>query len=447
MSHNQSSYPVNRREFLISSTALSVTAGLSGYVPQSFADSVARNTLDIPGTEELIPENMPKGFSLSEIRRRWKKCREWMVRYDFDALLVPMRPEGNADVKWLTESGPNWVVFPQSGKPTAIYRYGDEDDDIVDFMQGDIEVDIGLLNRSELIINAMKKAGITSGKVGVGNLSGTLRNDEGGVSYTTLTRLQQALPRVRFESAVDLLMRVKLSRGPEEIEALRLSNRIGELGVKASVETAAPGVPQRDVWFAIAKAYLDASGEPPGRITIRAGAEGNTANGKPLNEIIEPGQILSETLSAQVLGYNLQVNQTMCVGRPEPANWESTFRYNMELFDALVDWAKPGRTFADYSLFYKAEVDKRIARLGGKPYVGVVFHTGGALGDGPRMGWSRDDENSDLVIEPGMVFTIKPRVPIPGLATPSTQIGDGVLITENGAQRLGRRTLEPIVIV
>lgn len=350
MSHNQSSYPVNRREFLISSTALSVTAGLSGYVPQSFADSVARNTLDIPGTEELIPENMPKGFSLSEIRRRWKKCREWMVRYDFDALLVPMRPEGNADVKWLTESGPNWVVFPQSGKPTAIYRYGDEDDDIVDFMQGDIEVDIGLLNRSELIINAMKKAGITSGKVGVGNLSGTLRNDEGGVSYTTLTRLQQALPRVRFESAVDLLMRVKLSRGPEEIEALRLSNRIGELGVKASVETAAPGVPQRDVWFAIAKAYLDASGEPPGRITIRAGAEGNTANGKPLNEIIEPGQILSETLSAQVLGYNLQVNQTMCVGRPEPANWESTFRYNMELFDALVDWAKPGRTFADYSL-------------------------------------------------------------------------------------------------
>ncbi len=314
-------------------------------------------------------------------------------------------------------------------------------------MQGDIEVDIGLLNRSELIINAMKKAGITSGKVGVGNLSGTLRNDEGGVSYTTLTRLQQALPRVRFESAADLLMRVKLSRGPEEIEALRLSNRIGELGVKASVETAAPGVPQRDVWFAIAKAYLDASGEPPGRITIRAGAEGNTANGKPLNEIIQPEQILSETLSAQVLGYNLQVNQTMCVGHPEPANWESTFRYNMELFDALVDWAKPGRTFADYSLFYKEEVDKRIARLGGKPYVGVVFHTGGALGDGPRMGWSRDDENSDLVIEPGMVFSIKPRVPIPGLATPSTQIGDGVLITENGAQRLGRRTLEPIVIV
>ncbi len=447
MSNDHRSDHLNRREFLISSTALSITAGISGYASQTLAESVPRSNLDIPGTDALIPENMPKEFSLSEIRRRWKKCREWMVRYDFDALLVPMRPEGNADVKWLTESGPNWVVFPQAGKPTAIYRYGDEDDDIVDFMQGEIEIDVGLLNRSELIVNAMKKAGITSGRVGVGNLSGTLRNDEGGVSYTTLSRLKQALPRINFESAADLLMRVKLSRGPEEIEALRLSNRIGELGIKASVETAAPGVPQRDVWFAIAKAYLDASGEPPGRITIRAGAEGNTANGKPLNEIIQPGQILSETLSAQVLGYNLQVNQTMCVGRPEPTNWESIFRYNMELFDALVDWAKPGRTFADYSLFYKDEVDKYLARVGGKPYIGVVFHTGGALGDGPRMGWSRDDENSDLVLEPGMVFSIKPRVPIPGLATPSTQIGDGVLITETGAERLGRRIIEPIVIV
>jgi Xaa-Pro aminopeptidase len=314
-------------------------------------------------------------------------------------------------------------------------------------MQGDLEVMVGLLNRSELIIEAMKKAGITGGRVGVGNLHGTLRNDEGGVSYTTMARLMEEFPRVRFESAADLLMRVKLARGPEEIEALRLSNRIGELGIKASIETAAPGVPQRDVWFQIAKAYLDASGESPGRITIRAGAEGNTADGRPLNEVIEAGQILSETLSASVLGYNLQVNQTMCVGRPEPANWESTFRYNMDLFEALVDWAKPGRTFADYSIFYKQEVDKRIAKVGGKPYVGVVFHTGGALGDGPRMGWSRDDENSDLVIEPGMVFTIKPRVPIPGLPTPSTQIGDGVLITENGAERLGRRKLEPIVIV
>jgi Xaa-Pro aminopeptidase len=437
---------ISRRELLASTAAISAGTILTGCASMDASFS-PRKSITIPGMEQLVPENMPKGFSLNELQRRWRKTREWMRRVGFDALLVPARSEGNADVKWLAESGPEWVVFPQQGNPTAIYRVGDEDDSFQAFTGGEFNVMSSLLNRTDLIIASLKQAGVTTGRVGVGNLSGTLRKDEGGVSYTSLAKLTREFPGIKFESAADFLMRIKLSRGPEEIAALRLSNRVGELAIKASVETAAPGVPQRDVWFQIAKAYLDASGEAPGRITIRAGREGNTAGGKPLNEIIQAGQILSETLSASVLGYNLQVNQTMCVGRPEPANWESTFKYNMDLFEALVDWAKPGRTFADYSAFYKQEIDKRIAKVGGDYYEGVIFHTGGALGDGPRMGWGRDDENSDLVIEPGMVFSIKPRVPIPGLKTPSTQIGDGVLITENGAERLGRRKIEPITII
>ncbi|MGY8813853.1 MAG: M24 family metallopeptidase, partial [Gammaproteobacteria bacterium] len=347
MSEIKKTKGISRRELLASTAAISAGTMLNGCASMA-ASSSPRNSINIPGMEELVPENMPKGFSISELQRRWRKAREWMRRAGFDALLVPARSEGNADVKWLTESGPDWVVFPQQGKPTAIYRVGDEDDSFQAFTGGEFHVMSSLLNRSDLIIDSLRQAGVTTGRVGVGNMSGTLRKDEGGVSYTSLAKLIREFPGIKFESAADLLMRIKLSRGPEEIQALRLSNRVGELAIKASVETAAPGVPQRDVWFQIAKAYLDASGEAPGRITIRAGREGNTAGGKPLNEIIQAGQILSETLSASVLGYNLQVNQTMCVGRPEPANWESTFRYNMDLFDALVDWAKPGRTFADY---------------------------------------------------------------------------------------------------
>jgi Xaa-Pro aminopeptidase len=430
------------RRALLAATA-AATAG-SVLQPHLALAQIGKNIYTIPGSEELVAASMPKQFSMAEIQRRWTKCREWMQRYDFDALVVPTVPEGNADIKWLTEGIPDWVVFPQQGRPTAIFRTGDEDSHFESLMGQHLDISTSLLNRSDLIIEALNKAGVANGRIGVGNLAGTLRYDEGGASYTTVSKLQKALPKAEFASASDLLMRVKLARGPEEIEALRLSTRIGELGVKAAVESAAPGVLQRDVWFQIAKAYLDASGESPGRITIRAGAEGNTADGKPLNEVIQSGQILSMTLSASVLGYNNQVNQTICIGQPEPANWKSTCQYNIELFEKLVEAAKPGRSFVDYVNFYKQEVDKRTAQFGGKPYTGVVFHTGGALGDGPRMGWQRDDENLDLVIEPGMVFTIKPRVPIPGLATPSTQIGDGVLITEKGAERLGRRKLEVI---
>ena len=111
------------------------------------------------------------------------------------------------------------------------------------------------------------------------------------------------------------------------------------------------------------------------------------------------------------------------------------------MFEYLVDVAKPGLSFQEYSELYKRKVEAR-----GTAYWGVVFHTGGASGDGPRMGPKRPDENGDLVVKSGMVFTIKPRFAIEGVTTPSAQFGDAVLITEHGAERLGRRTPEVITL-
>ena len=56
------------------------------------------------------------------------------------------------------------------------------------------------------------------------------------------------------------------------------------------------------------------------------------------------------------------------------------------------------------------------------------------------------DENSDLVIEPGMVFTIQPRVPIPGGPAPNCQIRDAVPVTATGVERPGRRRLEAMTL-
>ncbi|MCZ6753331.1 MAG: hypothetical protein O7E51_16085, partial [Acidobacteria bacterium] len=64
-------------------------------------------------------------------------------------------------------------------------------------------------------------------------------------------------------------------------------------------------------------------------------------------------------------------------------------------------------------------------------------------GDGPRFGVGRMEGLDDLLIEAGMVFTMKPNVPIRD-TSPAAQFGDAVLVTENGARRLGKRKLEVI---
>ena len=439
---NKTAHPavdIGRRQLLASGAALSVGSMLAS--GSTTAMAATTQTIDLPGADELIPANMPTGFSKLEMERRWKKAREWMRQEKFDCLLVPARPQGSADVKWLSESVANWVVFPLDGQPTLIFRRRQERDEIQQKSKVEFDLRMSRFNRSQLIIDRLNELGMQNARIGVGNLSGQMRNDEGGVSYITMTRLVEALPKAKFDSAVKLLMRVKLQRGPEEIEVLRLSSRVSELAIRAIVETAGVGVMQRDVWFNVFKTLLDATGEAPPRISIRAGDEANTARGRPLNEKMLPGQICGQELSGSVLGYNSQVNHSLCVGPPAPANWESAFKYCVEIFHTLVDAAKPGLSFHEYSEIYRRKVEEK-----GTAWWGVVYHTGGAAGDGPRMGPNRDDENSDLVIQPGMVFTIKPRFAIAGVPAPSSQFGDPVLITETGAERLGRRSPDVITL-
>jgi Xaa-Pro aminopeptidase len=280
---------------------------------------------------------MPKAFSKNEMERRWKKLREWMNREKFDCLIIPARPQGNADIKWVSESNANWAVFPAEGQPTLIYS-GDQDGrDVEESSPVRFDVRVNRFNRSQLIIDRLKELGMERARIGVGNLSGQMRQDEGGVSFITMSNLIKAFPNAEFLSAVQLLMKVKLERGPEEIEVLRLASRVSELAVRAIVETAGPGVQNRDVWFRVFKTLLDATGEEPQRISIRGGDEGNTARGRPLRETFESGQICSQELSGHVLGYASQVNHAMCIGPDIPANWESAFKYVVEIFHTLVD--------------------------------------------------------------------------------------------------------------
>ncbi len=426
------------RRDLLKVGALTPLASVACQTPVRTADS---SFMDLPGAEELIPENMPQGFSQQEMAGRWLRVREGMRTSGFDCLIVPMRPEGNADVKYLTESAANWVVFPLEGQVTSIFRRRREAEEAKAGVNLDIDLRISLLNRSQVIIDCLKDSGLEKGRIGVGNLEGTLRNDEGGVSHTTLKRIRTALPGAAFSSAADLLMRVKLVRSREEIEVLKLVSRVSELGLRAITENALPGGSHGAVWFKVCEALFEASGEAAPRVSFRAGDEAGTGGGKPLAETLEAGRILNQVISASVLGYLSQVNHSMCLGPQAPADWESSFRFCVDLFHTLVDWIKPGRSFTDFGNFYRRKVEERGEYAGG-----VVFHSAGPMGDGPRMGPNRADENLDLVLMPGMVFTIKPRIPIKGVAAPAAQVGDPVLVTETGAERLGRRQLDVITL-
>lgn len=440
------------------------SAGIAASLAEPFLPvwGEAGQTTRVSGNPALTPGSMPKQFSREEYQRRWRDVRERMRANQFDCLLIPQhrpgamipeRPDGDADVQYLTGIPAGWVVFPHEGKISVISTgqlrpllalKQPVPGIVLTSMYADSLKDIEIRFTEEEgtwsgpIIDCLRERGMTEARIGVGSLKDIFRNEEGSVNYTTFDRVRKAFPQARFGSAGDLLWRVKLIHSPEEIAVLEKATEVSEAGLQAMMETARPGVVQREVWLSVFRAMVEASGERPWRVSLRAGAEGNTALGFPLEEVFGAGQILNQEISGSVLGYGSQVNHSVLLGSPAPADWPGAAQYCLETFHYLVDMVAPGKNVNELCDFYELRVKARGGKGGG-----VFLHSGG-LSDLPRWGPGRA-EGEGLTLEAGMVFDIKPSAPIKGVS-PMPQFGDSVVVTEKGARRLGKRKMEIITL-
>ena len=427
MATGRSRVDVNRRQMVKASPAL-----LGAWLAPSSGAEAAPHASEVTA---LRPD-LPRTFSTAERDRRWQRVRDAMKRQGLDGLITPASGgEADADSRYLTQR-PGWVVFPAVGPVTLVGDSGDRGrSDAGVWADEVVPADDG--RWSPAVIEALRKSKMSAARIGIGRLSGVPRNLEGDVSATTLERVREALPAARFESAAELMLRVKLQRSAEEIAVLEKAAAAGEWAIEVLMRSARPGRRHLDVWAEVFTALTAATGEPPARLALRAGDEANTSGGLPLLETLASGQLMNEEIAAQVLGHMAQVNHSFCVGSPAPADWDAAARYCADVFQELVEWIKPGRTFMDLCRLYAERARARSPELQPR---WVLVHTCG-LGDGPRVGLLRD-EARDLVIEPGMAFTLKPRILVKG-ARPTAQFGDPVVVTDTGARRLGRRRLGP----
>ena len=398
----------------------------------------------MPRLPAITPESLPKAWTTEEIHRRWAGVRQRMKEANLDALLVCQhhsgemiteRQDGDADVEYLTGiSLPfKWVVLPYEGKVTAFSTNqvkGAPEEKLAQDRGIDVRVARGPWSAG--IIDAMKEANLGQGRIGVTDLVDASRQSEGEVNYTTYDAVLKAFPQAKFQPTSYLIDGVAALHSAEEIAVLEKSTQVGELGLQAMFATARPGVPQRTVWLAMFSAMVNASGERPFRVSVRADGEGNSALNRPLEEVMRAGQVLSQECSACVLGYGSQVNHSVVVGSPAPADWDAAAKDSIDTFQEMVALVAPGKTVKEVC----APFDKRLVARGEKPGA-LVIHSGG-LGTLPRGGSA--PPFGETVLKAGMVFDMKPTIRLKSGGT--AQFGDSVLVTEKGARRLGKREMK-----
>jgi Xaa-Pro dipeptidase len=177
----------------------------------------------------------------------------------------------------------------------------------------------------------------------------------------------------------------------------------------------------------------------PAVVGFSAGANTSLPHGLHGGMGLRRGDILVTGATADVGGYNSELERTMIIGEPNDS-FITHYEMMMTLQQAGFDALKPGRTFAEA----ETEISQVYADLG-VPEM-QRHHTGHGIGlEGHE--WPFIDKGStDVVIEENMVLSVEPGIYAPGVG--GFRHSDTVVIRSTGAQLLTfyPRDLESMIV-
>jgi Xaa-Pro aminopeptidase len=387
---------------------------------------------------------MPKipTLSLNERDRRWSEVRKAMRQQSITCLLgfpnVGEWDHFQANVRYLTQVGgfglESGVVFPLDGEVISIVRGNNEVNWWREANQW-IKIYKTCGRRwSQGVIEALKDLGFTQGRVGVMSLGNTLRS-EGAVSWTTLERIKQSLPALNFVDATELISDVRSVKSEEEISFLQKAVDIAENTALAMVETAKPGVNEREVYAAMIRSNLVQGSDYPFSIHLGIGQTLTWPNRFITTRPLQDGDVINNEIGAKWGGYRVQIEQPMTLGRASQ-HLAKQVEASRSTFEKMCDMMRPGVSVGDAVREYR-EVMKSYGFSGSS----ALFHGMGLGEDAPLVHGDRDNDGWERKLRVGNTFVLKPCPGVDG-AVESLRVGDTVQITSSGAKRLGKRELK-----
>jgi Xaa-Pro dipeptidase len=391
----------------------------------------------------MIPQ-----LSIQERDRRYRKVREEMARRGIDCLLLPANTgrweQLQADSRYLSSIGgfatEVFTVFPLEGEVTAyIFNRSAWWKQAQNWVQ---DVRDGRNRWGENAIEGINELGLAQGTIGIAGLAGLFRAPEGIIPYSSVKAIQDAFPRAKLINATEMMQQIRAVKSAEEVSLLERSAGIIEKVIETMVQTARPGVSEKELYGAMVLAMLSNGGELPTLFFLSAGPDISNSSFVPTDYAIQNGDRIINEIEAKYAGYAAQAVSPVVIGKPKE-DYEEMIQISRACFDTILDKMKPGVTFGSLFDTYRATVEQR--GKGKYLWNHPMMHARGLGDDGPALLGNQDVERfSKMKLESGMVFILKPQVRA-AQGKGRASIGDTVAVTENGARRLGKRELKLIV--
>ena len=364
--------------------------------------------------------------SVYDYSARVSRARALMNSHNMDAILVTAGPDMIYFTGYTAYEGgwPIWLsafVLTANAEPVliisemhrAIYEAKGSSwvQDVRAYMDG--EDPRGLL--SEVFV----ELGVLDGCLGV-------RDD---MWFGDSTLLQAALPDVKLVSAGKLLGELRMIKDDDEIKHLRLANDYSAAGYQQARESIQVGRSEYEVALEIAGAMM-ASG------STKIGVGGHFRSCS--HRTFQAGDPVDVDLSGQHNSYNSDTARMVFVGQPS-GEVERMYRITLEAYEATLEKIRPGVCVAD--------IHHVCAGYMAKHGYEQVWKVGHGVGLGPVHEAPLLEAGSELVLEPGMVFTVDPGCFMTGgYKDLPIHIEDNILVTSDGAVSISSYTLDMVVV-
>lgn len=389
-------------------------------------------------------------FTIGERDRRWKAVRALMAVRGLDVIVCPQNTghsmDFQADTRYLTHCGGGGdadiaAVFPIEGEVTAIATSANPrwTPRVQDWTQ---DVREARRNYGKVIVERIREMGLKKPRIGITGLGviGGTRSFEGLIIHGTFKQIVEAFPDAEITDATDLMAQVRDVKSDEEVACLTGAVEIIEKAYVAETEAALAGANDWEVWAATQYALLRNGSEAPIHCNWISGKNSVRTLTRPTFRILERGDLIINELEACWVGYQAQGVQPVFVEEASAVHKE-LIKVQREIFNAVLGVIRPGATLAEIDAAAADAVARAAPSKG--PAAGaksrLTMHGKGAGDDGPIItGASREKRHMDYELKENMTFIFKPAA-VTADGNSLCTWGDTVVITANGARRLGTR--------
>lgn len=334
------------------------------------------------------------------------------------------------------------VFIPVEGEPTLFIPKLEEDqvrENWIENVRQYFEYP-GVKQPLQYVTEYIRESGLATASIGY----------EGSAPAAVLHRLGDALPRVAWQEAGEIIASMRLVKEPEEIELIRKAAEYSDFmvaeGVRIVRETGGD-VSEVELLRAVVDRTTDRMLKELDEIIYVGGiADGLICSGErsafphglPSTRRLKPGDNLILSFGCVVGGYNAESERTFFLGAPSSRQRE-IYQILREAQQEGTAALKSGVRACDANRYCLALIEK--AGLG--EY--IKHRQGHGIGiSNHEPPWLEDGDRT--ILRPGMVVSSEPGIYVSGQG--GFRISDTVLISESGPECLTKfpRGLEDIII-